>query len=201
MPLTRKQAYTACEWMKGNFGTRIQTAVRGTPFSVDLLCGIACQETAIFWLSFLKRLSPNEIVERCVFDASGDYPDTQRSAFPRNTAAFRKRYGDEFADMLIAEANATRRLRGFGPAQWVYKGYGLYQYDLQHVGIDEAFFREKQWYSFDICLDRAIRELNEKYKIHHDIWKTVRAYNGTGSRATEYANNVVQFTAYSSEVG
>lgn len=38
-------------------------------------------------------------------------------------------------------------------------------------------------------------ELSGKYKIYKDIWKTVRAYNGTGPRATEYANNVVQFTA------
>jgi len=125
MPLTKQQAYRACEWMKSNFGARIDAAVRGTPFSTNLLCGIACQETAIFWLSFLKRLTTDEILARCVLDASGDYPDTRRSAFPRNTAAFRKRFGDDFTDMLMAEANVTRRLRGFGAKQWVYKGYCL----------------------------------------------------------------------------
>jgi hypothetical protein len=200
MPLTRRQAYRACEWMKTNFGPRIEVAVRGTPFTVDLLCGIACQETAVFWLSFLQRLTPDEIVARCVLDASGDYPGTRRSAFPRNTAAFRARFGDEFTDMLIEEANVTRRLRGFGAAGWVYKGYGIYQYDLQHVLSDAEFFRQRLWYSYDTCLDRALRELRAKYQIHRDLWRAVRAYNGAGPRATEYANNVMQFTAYSSEI-
>jgi hypothetical protein len=34
----------------------------------------------------------------------------------------------EYVDL---EANDTRKLRGFGPQHWVYKGYGLFQYDLQ----------------------------------------------------------------------
>ena len=119
----------------------IDKAVKGTPFSVDILCGITCQETAYFWLPLLKRLSANEILARCVLDANGDYPGTKRSAFPTNTAAFRNQCGDEFADMLISEANKTRKLRGFGPQQWVYKGYGLFQGPiLQSVKTDEAFF-------------------------------------------------------------
>ena len=80
---------------------------------------------------------------RCVLDANGDYPGTKRSAFPTNTAAFRKQYGAEL-DMLISEANATRKLRGFGPQQWVYEGYGFFQYDLQSVKTDGAFFRERK---------------------------------------------------------
>ena len=94
------------EWMKSNFGPAIDKAVKGTPFSTDILCGIACQETAYFWLPLLKRLSAKEILARCVLDANGDYPGTKRRAFPTNTAAFRNQYGDEFADMLTSEANA-----------------------------------------------------------------------------------------------
>ena len=200
MPLTKDQAHGAARWMKSNFRTPINTALAGTPFSIDLLCGIACQETAIFWLTFIDKLSPAEILGRCVLDASGDFPGTKRSAFPKNTSAFRDRYGDQFAEMLISEANLTRKLRGFSPKQWVYKGYGVYQYDLQYVKPDELFFREKQWYDFGECLKRVVGKLSEKYKIHKDICKTVRAYNGSGPKATEYANNVVQFTAYASEV-
>src|SRR5436305_11438180 len=113
LPITQKQAYAVAEWMKSNFRPAIDKAVKGTPFSPDILCGIACQETAYFWLPLLKRLSAKEILARCVLDANGDYPGTKRSAFPTNTAAFRNQYGDEFADMLISEANETRKLRGF----------------------------------------------------------------------------------------
>ena len=105
------------------------------------------------WLGFIDRgLSPADVLGRAIGDASGDVPGTTRSAFPKDTAAFRGAFGDAFADMLVAEANATRRLRDFGPKTWVYKGYGLFQYDLQHIRGDEAFFREKQWYALDACL-------------------------------------------------
>jgi hypothetical protein len=87
--------------------------------------------TAYFWLNFIDKKSVADVLARCVLDASGDYPGTERSAFPKNTHAFTAKYGDAFANMLIAEANATRKWRGFGPAAWVYKGYGLFQFDLQ----------------------------------------------------------------------
>jgi hypothetical protein len=71
------------------------------------------------------------VLARCVLEASGDYPSTERSAFPKNTHAFKTKYGDAFAHMLIPKANGTRKWHGFGPAAWVYKGYGLFQFDLQ----------------------------------------------------------------------
>jgi hypothetical protein len=200
LPITKQQAYSAATWMKTNFGGTITTAMAGTPFDVNLICGIACQETAYFWLSFIKKLSPDDVLARCVLDASGDFPGTQRSAFPKNTDAFRKKYDDAFTGMLIDEANQTRKLRGFGAQQWVYKGYGIYQYDLQFVQNDEAFFRNKLWYQFDECLERVKQELVEKYAVQKDIWKTVKAYNGSGQAATDYANNVIQFAKYCSEV-
>jgi len=54
LPITQKQAYTVAEWMKSNFGPAINNAVNGTPFSADILCGIACQETAYFLASIAK---------------------------------------------------------------------------------------------------------------------------------------------------
>lgn len=200
LPINKAQAHKVAEWMKHNFGSQISEAVEGTPFSVDLICAIACQESAYFWLSFINTLSVDEVLARCVLDGSGDVPGTDRTAFPRNTARFREHFGDEFTEMLISEANKTRHLRGYGPKQWVYKGYGIYQYDLQAVMSDEAFFREKQWYQFDQCLKRAVKELREKFATHHDLWKAIRAYNGSGQSATEYANNVTQFAEYCAEV-
>ena len=201
LPITRDQAHRVARWMKDNFGDAIQAAVAGTPFSLDIACAIACQETAYVWIHFLDHLSTDQILARCVFDASGDFPGTHRNPFPRNTAAFRQKYGDEFTQMLIDEANETRALRGFGPKDWVYKGYGIYQYDLQHVTSNEAFFRQKQWYQHERCLDMLMRELREKYAAQHDLWKAIRAYNGSGPSATAYANNVIQFAHYCAEVG
>ncbi|HRH61095.1 MAG TPA: hypothetical protein PL045_11025 [Chitinophagaceae bacterium] len=206
LPITQQQAMKAAHWLKTNFSASIEQALHENPllslngFTIDTICGIACQETAYFWLNFIDKKSPAEILGRCVLDASGDFPNTQRSAFPKNTAAFQKKYGDEFTNMLINEANLTRALRGFGPKNWVYKGYGLFQYDLQYVVSNESFFREKKWYSFDECIKNVMRELTTKWNIHKNMWKTIKGYNGSGENASRYANNVVQFTAYSATV-
>jgi len=184
-----------------NFGARLREATLNKLYQVEHLCGIVCQETAHKWLKWLDAQEVATIVARCVFDASGDYPGTQRTAFPVNTAAFHEQYGDDFTNMLIAEANLTRNLQGWTNRTWVYKGYGLFQYDLQHVKSDEAFFREKQWYSFDTCLQRACAELDEKLKQkRNDLWKAIAAYNGSGKAAAEYAANVKVLAGYCAEV-
>jgi len=200
LPITRAQAYAAAKFIKTHFSQEIAAAVTGSPFTINHLCGIACQESAYFWLNFLNDLSPAQILARCVLDASGDFPDTQRRAFPRNSTEFASRYDAAFTRMLIDEANQTRILRGFQPKNWVYKGYGLFQYDLQHVLTDETFFRDRKWYLMGECLFRSMNLLNEKYRIYQDIWKAIKAYNGTGPAATRYANNVMQFAAYCAEV-
>ncbi len=199
LPISRPQAHKVATWLKANFGTKLEAASAGTPFSVDLLCAIACQETAYFWVGFINSLPVQTIVERCVLDASGDYPGTSRSVFPVNTAAFRNKLGDQFTGMLIEEANKTRALRNYDPRAWVYKGYGIFQYDLQYVLTDRTFFEGKQWCSFDACLGKAIHELKEKYRITGDLWRAVRAYNGSGASATKYANNVMTFRDWCAE--
>jgi hypothetical protein len=100
----------------------------------------------------------------------------------------------------IAEMDGRYSLRGYSPKEWVYKGYGIYQYDLQAVVDDEDFFRDKKWYDFAECLDRVLRELKEKYETYPDVWKAIPAYNGSGDAATAYANNVIQFATYCGEV-
>ncbi|MGR9079519.1 hypothetical protein ACU8L5_25415 (plasmid) [Rhizobium leguminosarum] len=120
---------------------------KGKPYEVEHLCAIVCQETAYKWLKWIGKHPTKTIIERCVFDASGGYAGTSRSAFPKNTAAFRKRFGKKLTDLLIEEANITRRLQDYGDQVWVYKGYGIFQYDLQHIESDESFFSERKWYS------------------------------------------------------
>ena len=201
LPISKTGSKTCAKWLTDNFGGKLQSATQGKAYQVKHLCAIVCQETAYKWLEWLPQNPPAQtIIERSVFDASGDYPGTSRSAFPVNTAAFRNKYGNAFTDMLIEEANLTRRLQNWSDKDWVYKGYGIFQYDLQHVKTDEDFFRGKGWYSFDACLTRVCSELDGKLiEAHGDLWDSIRRYNGSGPRAEEYRDNVKVFTDYCAE--
>lgn len=200
LPLSKSAALTCARWLMSNYGGQLQAAVRGRPYNTEHLCAIICQETAYKWLKWTSTLTPKTIVERCVFDASGDYPGTTRGAFPKNTADFKAAYGAELTTLLVEEANITRRLQGWDDKPWVYKGYGIFQYDLQHININPDFFREKQWYDFSICLNRACKELDDKLVASKgDLWDAIRRYNGSGAAAQQYASNVKIFTAYCKE--
>jgi hypothetical protein len=193
LPLNPANAIRFSNWIKTNYGDQITQSLNGTPFNIVHACAIACQETGVYALGFTQKLSKEDVLARCVFDASGDISTAPRSAFPVNTAAFRARYGDAFTQMLIAEANKMRALRGFSPANYVYKGYGIFQYDLQHVTKDEEFFKNRLWYDFDQCMDRLKLELMRKYATQGEVWESIRAYNGTGKRAQAYKENVKTF--------
>jgi hypothetical protein len=200
LPLSDTQATRVAKWMTDNFDAKLAAAVKGTAFGKKHLCGIVCQETAYVWLGWLKRYDATTILARCVFDASGDASGTSRSAFPKNTAAFKAKYGATFTNMLIGEANFTRKMRGYGDKQWVYKGYGLFQYDLQKIDPDRSFFEDRKWGSFDECLSRAMAELNEKLKATGDVWTAIERYNGSGPKAVQYRQNVKHFTTICSAV-
>ncbi|MBB6487745.1 peptidase S8/S53 subtilisin kexin sedolisin [Rhizobium lusitanum] len=202
LPITPAQAVKCAQWMMDNFASKLAAAVQGKAYRMKHLCALVCQESACYWLAWVGSHSVDEIVARCVFDASGDDPTSPRSVFPQNTAQFRQRFGDGFTDMLIEEANKTRRLRGFHDKQWVYKGYGLFQYDLQNsITGDEAFFRQKQWYDFDTCLSRCCLELDAKLQsTNGDLWQAIKSYNGSGPRAQKYLQRVKAFTDYCAPV-
>jgi len=196
LPVNRMQCLTCASWLDQHFGDKAAAVLNGTPFEKHLIYAIACQETAIYWFHWINDHTPDEILARCVFDASGD-ANGSRSAFPKNTPAFIEKYGQEMADMLIAEANATRALHGWAPKPWVYAGYGIFQYDIQAILTDPDFFEKKLWYSMDECLDRILKELHSKWQVHEgDLFNTVKAYNGAGPRAESYANNVMQFLSW-----
>jgi hypothetical protein len=204
VPLTRAQMGRLKAWMTQNFKDQIDPVIAGTPVDFDLVCAIAAKESAIYWIEFIDRMKPADLLPLCVFDASGDFPGTQRSAFPMNAAALRQApgYGDAITDMLIAESNKMRHvLRGFGPATYLYKGYGLFQYDLQNIVDDRPFFEQKLWYTFDHCIDRMMREMREKLNRNdNDLTAAVVAYNGSGVRAQRYAESVMILRDWSSAV-
>ncbi|MBN8838128.1 MAG: SH3 domain-containing protein [Sphingobacteriia bacterium] len=193
LPVTNSRCIRATQWLKNNFGTQINSAITNTQFPPELLYAIACQETAIYWIKWIDDQDPAEILGRCIFDASGDI-NGSRSVFPRNTAAFIERFGQDKADLLIKEANITRAWRGWGEKQWVYAGYGIFQYDLQFVLTDPDFFFQKKWYNIEDCITKVVNELQDKQqKYPNDLFNIVKAYNGSGTNAINYARNVFQF--------
>jgi hypothetical protein len=200
LPMTKARAQQLASALKENFGQRMEAALADTPFPVALAYAIACKETGPFLVEFMENMEPPEALARCVFDASGDAKGTSRKAFPIDTAAFRSKYGDDFTEMLIEEANKSRSLRGLDGARWVYKGYGLFQYDLQHVRKDEAFFRQRLWGEFDECLQRLVVELQRKFAATGDVLAAVQAYNGSGPKAVIYRSHVEQLMLFCEEV-
>lgn len=203
-PLSKAQALVVRDWMVRSFGPQMDAAVAqgraAVPvLDVPLFCAIAAKETGPEWSvrhhgrpAWIEAMTWQEVLARCVFDASGDFPGAGRGAFPRNTAEFRARFGDPPTDMLIAEANRTRQLRGMGPENWVYKGYGLWQYDLQHIDVDPDYFLKRQWGDLDVCLHRLVKELTTKWSAAKgDLRDMVRRYNGGGEAAQTYADHVL----------
>src|SRR5688572_2351835 len=73
-------------WFKQNFHAKIQPALEGTPFTLDLLTALACQETGEVWPILRKQPSLDlaKILELCVGDTLDS--DRGRSAFPKTKA-------------------------------------------------------------------------------------------------------------------
>jgi len=95
LPVSEAQARKATRWVMENFGELIQCKTAGTPFTPALLTAMICQESALYWLQMLSVLEKrpeyandpdelrDELLGRCVLDASGDFPGNPRSAFPK----------------------------------------------------------------------------------------------------------------------
>ena len=201
LPISKTNCLAAVNWMKTNYATIINEALKDTLFSPELLYAIACQETAIYWVKWINDYEPSEVLGRCIFDASGDV-NGKRSVFPKNTADFIAKFGQDKANLLINEANLTRAWRGLVNKSWVYAGYGIFQYDIQYVLTDPDFFFQKKWYYIEDCVSKAKEELLAKQKVYpndSDLFNIVRAYNGSGPQAVNYAKNVFQFLQWIQE--
>ena len=77
------------KWFKENFHTEVEAAIAGTPFTLDLLVALACQETGDVWpiLRRKPQLTLDRILALCVGDTIDFKPPSGgRKAFPRNKA-------------------------------------------------------------------------------------------------------------------
>jgi hypothetical protein len=153
-------------WFKENFQARLETGLQGTPYTVDLMTALACQETGEIWPILRKKdLSVDRILELCVGDTL-DAPRRNASAFPNNKAqlvAFQPNGQAMFnlaRQSLVDMSKFIQSYKGAAsnPDKFCH-GYGIFQYDIQFFKKDPDYFLQKRYANFDDCLKKAITEL------------------------------------------
>lgn len=159
------------KWFKENFHAEVEAAIAGTPFTLDLMVALACQETGDVWPILRKKpLTVDRILALCVGDTIDFNPATGkgRKAFPRNKAALLAfPRGDEmFAIARQALVDMAQFIPGFpvsNPSKFC-RGYGMFQLDLQFFKADPDYFLEKRYEKFSATLGKALGELTDKAK-------------------------------------
>lgn len=211
-PLGAAQTRKVAQWLNQNFRAEIDGAVqraigngvKTTPaLDFAAIAAIAAKETGFMFLNWIDNHPARKVLELCIGDASGDVPGTSRNAYPRNRAIFERDF-PTLTPKLVAAANQMRAARTppLRPAQLLYKGYGIFQYDLQHIAPgdphrDERFFAEQQWGDMAACLQRVTSELEKKFlaEAREDptpsLQEVLRRYNGGGERARVYGVHVM----------
>lgn len=191
----------ATRWLLDNYGQVLREKVAGTQVPLSLACAIACQESAYTWFDrsvFKTGRTPAQMMRLLVLDNV-----SPRVAFPRDTSTLKHdhRFGD-LAPALIAISDASRRARGYTETGNLLYGYGLFQYDLQNIQADAAFWRDTTpgasvaglWGDAGACADRFVTEMNRKLARHPgDLKAAISAYNGSGANARAYGEIVFKF--------
>lgn len=175
---TEAQAMT---WFRTTFGQRINTAIVGTPFTLDLLTAIAFQETGYIWRNLYTHMSEAQVLALCV----GDTLDASagRSAFPKNKAELLAKPNGPRMFQLARQALVTMapHVSGYSgvaanPSKFCH-GFGIFQYDLQFFLTDPQFFLNEHWKDFDKSLGKAIGELKNALKRAYPQGKTILSHN------------------------
>jgi hypothetical protein len=185
-------------WFKENFHEKIQPALQGTAFTLDLLTALACQETGEVWPILRKQqsLSIDRILELCVGDTLDS--DRGRRAFPKTKAELvaHPKGAEMFTiarQALVDMSQFVKSYRGAAsrPNKFCH-GFGIFQFDLQFFKNEPDYFLEKRYANFDNCLQKAIAELqhakngigfkNKTTLTDHEQALVAIAYNiGTGN--------------------
>ena len=152
-------------WFKTQYSAAITQAVQGTPFDVDMLTAVACQETGSLWGVMRKdaSLTPAQIAALCC----GDTLDANkgRSAFPKTKADLVAVPNGQAMFTIARQAllNMAAEVPGYGfaftnQAKFCH-GYGIFQYDLQFFLTNPDYFLQRRYEDFGNSLARALGEL------------------------------------------
>jgi hypothetical protein len=158
-------------WFKQQFQREIEAAVHGTPFSLDMLTAVACQETGPIWQVLRKRqLSLGQILALCVGDTIDASGEKGRKAFPKTRADLvAKPNGEQMFAIArqslvdMAQYISAYRSAAANPNKFCH-GFGIFQYDLQFFLVDPDYFLQKRYVDFDACTHRCIGELRNAMK-------------------------------------
>jgi hypothetical protein len=154
-------------WFKQQFHEKINAAVVNTPFSLDFMTALACQETGEVWPKLRKKdLSVDRILDLCV----GDTIDG-RSAFPRSKAELvaapngQKMFDIARAALVdMAQFITDYQKVAQNPDKFCH-GFGIFQYDIQFFkNEDPDYFLQRRYTSFDASLGKALSELKSAAK-------------------------------------
>ncbi len=155
-------------WFKDTFHAKIQPAIAGTPFTLDLLTAIAAQETGHIWGPLHGTLDLSTLLAICVGDTLD--ADRGRKAFPKTKADLIAvaRGGDMFNIAHEALVQMAAHVPAFLPVSKrpnkFCHGFGIFQLDLQFFKTDPDHFLNKRWFSFDVCLAKCLEELRAAQK-------------------------------------
>lgn len=159
-------------WFKQQFRADIDPALAGTPFDLDMIVAIACQETGYIW-SILrnKPLSVERIVALCVGDTI-DYkgPNKGRQAFPRNKAALVAAPKGQMMFEIARQAleDMAAYIPGYNDSvansRKFCRGFGVFQRDLQFFKDDPTYFLERRYENLSDTLTHCLAELQRGLK-------------------------------------
>jgi len=159
-------------WFKQQFRTEIEAALPGTPFDLDMIVAIACQETGYIWSVLRKKGLPlDRVVALCVGDTI-DYkgPGKGRQAFPRNRALLIAAPNGQ--PMFDIARGALEDMAAFIPGyassvanpDKFCHGFGVFQRDLQFFKDDPDYFLQKRYEIFSGTLAQCLGELRRGLK-------------------------------------
>ncbi len=154
-------------WFKSTFGPQIQQAVAGTPFDLDMLTAVACQETGPVWSTLRRKGLPvAQILKLCV----GDTLDASagRRAFPQTAddlRAWQPGGAQMFALAHQALVDMAQYIPGFsgvaGNPNKFCHAFGIFQYDLQFFKTNPDYFLQGGYADFPTCAALCVAELRQ----------------------------------------
>ncbi|MGL4314314.1 MAG: hypothetical protein ACRCSO_10025, partial [Sphingomonas sp.] len=157
-------------WFKTTFGAKIAPAIHGTPFTIDMLAAIACQETGDVWVPLRRQgMAVAEILRLCVGDTIDAKPGGGgRQAFPRTKKQLvaHQPNGQQMFDVARqALVDMAAHIHGYGavaanPDKFCH-AFGIFQYDLQFFDLDQAYFMSGGYADFDKTLAKWVMELKD----------------------------------------
>src|SRR5262245_14694284 len=151
-------------WFKQQFHAEIKKALKGTPFSLDALTAIACQETGYIWQVLRKsQLNVGQILELCVGDTIDASANGEgRKAFPKTKADLVAKQNGEQMFRIARQAlvNLTQHVSSYQsaaakPTKFC-RGFGVFQYDLQFFLKDPDYFLQRRYADFAHCLGKVL---------------------------------------------